>query len=57
MNEIEHYNSRRVECDNCGHLGRGLPEVCDCCAGPKARPQNAKAEQREFDRAKPENRQ
>jgi hypothetical protein len=49
-----HYNSRRVECDNCGHLGRGLPEICECCSGPKAQPVNDK---REYEAARPENRQ
>lgn len=49
-----HYNSRKVECDNCGHLGRGLPEMCDCCAGPKARPTN---DRREYEAARDENRQ
>jgi hypothetical protein len=53
---IEHYNSRRVECDNCGHLGRGLPDLCDCCAGPKARPVNAAADVREAKAAREENR-
>lgn len=49
----EHYNSRRVECANCGHLGRGLPDVCDCCAGPKARPVD---DRRERAAAREENR-
>ena len=49
-----HYNSRTVECDNCGHLGKGLPEFCDCCAGPKVRPTNDK---REYAAAREENRQ
>ena len=47
-----HYNSRRVECDNCGHLGRGLPDQCTCCAGPKDRPTN---DRREYDAAREEN--
>lgn len=55
-NETRHYNSRTVECDECGHLGRGLPDVCDCCAGPKARPASAKDERREYDAAREENR-
>lgn len=46
-----HYNSRTVECDNCGHIGKGLPEMCDCCAGPKARPANAAEEKREWNAA------
>lgn len=50
-----HFNSKRVECDNCGHLGRGLPEFCDCCAGPKARP-TAAEEKREYQAAREENR-
>ena len=50
--KTRHYNSRRVECDNCGHLGRGLPDQCACCAGPKDRPTN---DRREYDAAREEN--
>lgn len=53
-NVSRHYNSRTVECDNCGHLGRGLPDFCECCAGPKARPTDDK---REYAKARPENKQ
>ena len=49
----EHYNSRRVECDECGHLGRGLPDQCPCCAGPKSRPVD---DRREYAAAREENR-
>lgn len=52
--KVKHYNSRKVECDNCGHLGRGLPELCDCCAGPKVRPTD---DRREYEAAREENRQ
>lgn len=48
-----HYNSRTVECSECGHLGRGLPDVCACCAGPKV----TGNERREYKAARPENRQ
>jgi hypothetical protein len=52
-----HFNSRRVECAECGHLGRGLPELCACCAGAQARPVDAAADKREREAAREENRQ
>jgi hypothetical protein len=52
--DSRHYNSRKVECANCGHLGRGLPDICDCCASGTVRPINDK---REYEAARPENRQ